>query len=109
VACAGLLLAACGDDDDGGDGTATTAASDPELELGAQVYSQRCQACHGDNGQGGVGPQLGGGAVVESLPDVEDHRTVVREGRRGMPSFEGTLSDEEINAVVRYEREVLPG
>jgi mono/diheme cytochrome c family protein len=41
----------------------------------------------------------------------DEHLTVVREGRNGkMPAWEGTLTDEEIEAVVDYEREVLsPG
>ncbi len=37
----------------------------------------------------------------------DEHLTVVREGRNNMPAWEGTLTDEEIEAVVDYERDVL--
>jgi mono/diheme cytochrome c family protein len=33
----------------------------------------------------------------------------VRDGRGNMPGWEGTLSAEEIEAVVEYERTVLSG
>jgi mono/diheme cytochrome c family protein len=97
-----LLVAGCGGDDDPG-----RATGDPELDLGRQVYDNRCQSCHGSRGQGGVGPALGDGAVVENVPDAADHRQIVVEGRNTMPAFGGSLSDEEIDAVVRYERDEL--
>ena len=74
---------------------------------GATIYARSCSGCHGPRGEGGVGPQLGGGAVVRSLPDEEDHVAVVADGRGGMPAFGDTLSDEEIRAVVAYERTEL--
>jgi mono/diheme cytochrome c family protein len=38
---------------------------------------------------------------------IEDHVAVVRDGRGEMPGWDGSLSDEEIEAVVEYERLVL--
>ena len=96
-----LLLAACGGDSGGGGD-----AGDEE-SLGQQVYSTNCARCHGPDGEGGVGPQLGDGAVKENYPDLEDQLTVIREGRNGMPSWEGQLTPEEIEAVAVYEREEL--
>jgi mono/diheme cytochrome c family protein len=43
---------------------------------------------------------------VERYPDIADH-IVVRDRRRGMPAWEDALTPEEIEAVVRYEREGL--
>jgi mono/diheme cytochrome c family protein len=95
-----LPLVACGGDSDAGGGGG-------EENLGQQVYGDNCARCHGPDGEGGVGPQLGDGAVKENYPDIEDQLTVIREGRNGMPSWEGELSPEEIEAVANYERDEL--
>jgi mono/diheme cytochrome c family protein len=58
-------------------------------------------------GQGGIGPQLADGRVVDRYPNIEDQIAVVTNGRGVMPSFGGALSVAEIREVVRYEREVL--
>ncbi len=79
---------------------------DPVLVLGRDVFGARCVNCHGADGGGGIGPPLRG-AVVDTFPDPEDQAAVVRDGRNSMPSFTGTLSEAQIDAVVRYTREVL--
>ena len=73
---------------------------------GEDVYQQCCARCHGGAGEGGSGPAMEG--VADRL-DVDEHIAVVREGRGGMPGWDDTLSDEEIEAVVDYERTVLDG
>lgn len=100
IAAAALVLSACGGDSEpSGDGG--------EASLGQSVYEDNCARCHGPDGEGGVGPQLGDGAVAENYPDIEDQLAVIREGRNGMPAWEGTLSPEEIEAVAMFEREEL--
>ena len=94
-----LVLAACGGDSEPGGGGG-------EESQGETVYSANCARCHGPDGEGGVGPQLGDGAVEENLT-LEEHTEVVTNGRNGMPAWEGQLSPEEIDAVVQYEREEL--
>ena len=90
---------------------------------GAQVYSSNCASCHGAGGEGGVGPALEDGASVQTFPDEAAHLDWVKTGSQpfagepygatgkiatgGMPGFEGSLSEEEIQAVVTYEREGL--
>jgi cytochrome c oxidase subunit II len=74
---------------------------------GAAVYASNCAVCHGQDGGGGVGPQLGDGAVAEAFPDVADQIDVVANGRGRMPAFGGDLSAEEIAAVVDYTRTEL--
>jgi mono/diheme cytochrome c family protein len=73
---------------------------------GEEIYASSCASCHGDSGQGGVGPQLGDGAVVEAYPDAADEIAVVEQGLGGgrMPSFADRLSEEQIRAVVEYTR-----
>jgi len=70
---------------------------------GASIYRASCATCHGQDGQGGVGPTLAG-AVVSRFPDPADQVAVVRDGRGGMPAFGGRLTDEEIAQVVEYTR-----
>jgi mono/diheme cytochrome c family protein len=104
------------------------AITDPVLAQGEQIYSS-CAGCHGSSGQGGTGPPLAGGEVLLTFPDPQDHIEWVTEGspgggtpygnpdrpggqrisQGGMPGFGEQLSEEEIIAVVRYEREVLSG
>ena len=98
AAALALVLAACGGDSEPGGGG--------EEGQGETVYSANCARCHGPDGEGGVGPQLGDGAVEENLT-LEEHTEVVTNGRNGMPAWEGQLSPEEIDAVVLYEREEL--
>ena len=90
---------------------------------GAQVYASNCASCHGATGGGGVGPALSDGASVQTFPDEAAHIEWVTNGSQsvagkpygatgkiatgGMPGFGGSLSEEEIHAVVTYEREGL--
>jgi mono/diheme cytochrome c family protein len=71
---------------------------------GPAVYKQFCSSCHGARGEGGVGPRLGGGQVVRRYPKVADHIEVVTGGRGSMPAFRGTLTADQIRAVVDFER-----
>jgi mono/diheme cytochrome c family protein len=97
--------------------------TDP-LVLGAEIYrSAGCSGCHGGAGEGGVGPKLNEGTTIEAFPDEQDHIDWVKSGsgpkvgqpynalgrvaQGGMPGFGSQLSEEEIEAVVLYEREKL--
>jgi len=80
---------------------------DAVLDAGRTIYSARCARCHGGDGAGGTGPKLSEGAVVAKFPEFDDQVTIIRNGKNGMPSFAGALSDEQIEAVTRYTREVL--
>ena len=73
---------------------------------GAAVFAGNCARCHGSGGDGGVGPQLSDGAVVEAYPDPADQVTVVTSGRNGMPAFGDRLSPEEIESVVAFTRQL---
>ena len=75
-------------------------------DLGRTVYQQSCASCHGGAGEGASGPAMAG--VADRLT-VDQHVAVVRDGRGSMPGWDATLSDEEIEAVVEYERTVLDG
>ena len=73
---------------------------------GASVYQANCASCHGADGSGGFGPKLAG-VVAENFPDIEDQIALVADGKGSMPSFDGRLSEEEIQQVVDYTRTEL--
>ncbi|MEX2552444.1 MAG: c-type cytochrome [Actinomycetota bacterium] len=92
---------------------------DVDIEEGAtgdQIFSRLCAACHGIGGAGGSGPALTGGSETRQFPNIEDHKAFVKGGSKagqpygtsgmgtgGMPAW-GTLTDEQIQKVVEYER-----
>jgi mono/diheme cytochrome c family protein len=81
--------------------------ADPVLVEGREVWSSNCARCHGADGGGGSGVKLSDGRAEELHPEIDTMIDVVAEGKGAMPAFGGSLSDEEIEAVVRYVREVL--
>lgn len=106
--------------------------TDPVLLEGQGVYASSCASCHGATGGGGTGRPLDGGQVILTFPDPAQHIAWVKDGspaagtpygspdRPGgqhmsqdgfgpMPPFGESLSEEEIIAVVRYEREIIGG
>lgn len=96
-------------------------ASDPNLQVGEQVYNLRCAHCHGDSGEGQLAStvpntvQLG----LHTVPphDATGHtwqhpsqrlREVILNGIQNpldlypMPPFEGVVTDEEIDHLIAY-------
>lgn len=82
--------------------------ADPaQIKKGAEVFLQKCASCHGQQGQGIVGPNLTddhwihGGTLV-------DIRRVVVDGvlSKGMLAWRGIIPDEEINSAVAYIRSI---
>lgn len=75
---------------------------------GQELYRVRCASCHGDRGQGGVGPNLRNPVVQKKAPP-EFLATTIRVGRAGthMAAFgqEGVgLSDRDIADLVAHIR-----
>ncbi len=105
VVALALLVAGCGDI--GQTPPELPAGADAELRAGAEVYARSCARCHGSAGAGGAGPAIDGGRMVERFEDPAELARLIRDGRGRMPAFGATLDDDEIDAVVRYTREVL--
>src|SRR4051794_29016663 len=78
-------------------GTASSGAVDA-----AALYRSNCASCHGAKGDGGIGPELGNGAVARSIPDAGQEKLIIVKGEGGMPAFGSRLSDEEITAIVDF-------
>ena len=69
---------------------------------GAAVYTNaRCFACHGQMGDGGVGPRLAGDRML-AISQFVAARVLL--GTSVMPAFADSLNDEEIAAVATYVR-----
>ena len=93
------------DEQQGGEtGTQEAAVAFQWQELGQEVYAASCAACHQVDGQGlpPAFPALVGNEFVtgEPAPVI----ATVLNGRGGMPSFGGSLTAEEVAAVISHAR-----
>jgi mono/diheme cytochrome c family protein len=78
-------------------------ASKVEYE-GWRQYMVNCARCHGDDAVGGVmAPDLRKSVSSGAVNEAAFH-SAVKAGRRGkgMPGFQGTVSDEQISAMYAY-------
>lgn len=95
--------------------SAVAAASKKKID-GATIYANNCASCHQSNGQGiqGAFPALDGATYVTNKNPTQHIRTVLY-GLQGvtidgksytgiMQAFGEILSDEEVAAVINYER-----
>lgn len=76
-----------------------------EDSSGQEIYEQICSRCHGGDLGGGVGPALGADSDAAARDDGFWTQTITR-GRGRMPAFRSTLSDEQIQRVIEYSRDV---
>lgn len=74
------------------------------VERGKDVYDRSCVACHGANGEGGVGKAIAKSPIA--LGDIKQHLDIVVHGKPGtaMQAFGGQLNEVDLAAVVTYER-----
>jgi len=74
------------------------------VERGKDVYNRSCVACHGANGEGGVGKPIAKSPTATG--DIQHHLSVVVHGVPGtaMQAFGGQLNEVDLAAVVTYER-----
>ncbi|QJD82088.1 c-type cytochrome [Cohnella herbarum] len=92
-----LLMSACGlkKDDNVLQASITTSADRDAVDL----YKQLCIACHASDLSGRVGPSL---QAVGSRLTEEQLLAVIRDGSKGMPSYQNRLSHEELDVVVQW-------
>ena len=92
------------------DGTGLPAGSGTPAQ-GAQIYAQKCAACHGENGKGGISSALLAGGPIASINAAEKTianfwpyaTTVFDYIRRAMPWQQPrTLSNDEVYALTAY-------
>jgi len=74
------------------------------IQLGVKLYAEKCFMCHGDKGQGLIGPNLTDSSWIYGKGTAEDILLVVQKGVpvKGMPAWESVLSAQEQVATVAY-------
>jgi cytochrome c oxidase subunit 2 len=84
--------------------TAKQFSLDEQMATGKAVYDQYCVACHGANGEGGVGKPIAGSPIATG--EVSAHIGVSVNGVPGtaMQAFGAQLNDVDLSAVITYQR-----
>jgi cytochrome c6 len=72
-------------------------------------YKAKCATCHGPDGKGdtAMGKTMKvkdlGSAEVQKQSDA-DVTTIIEKGKKPMPGYEGKLTKEQIDSLVKYVR-----
>ena len=75
----------------------------------AADYKAKCATCHGPDGKGdtAMGKTMKvkdlGSAEVQKQSDA-DLTTIIEKGKKPMPGYEGKLTKEQIDGLVKYVR-----
>lgn len=74
------------------------------VERGKGVYDRACVACHGANGEGGLGKAIAKSPIATGV--IGPHLDIVVHGKPGtaMQAFGGQLNEVDLAAVVTYQR-----
>ncbi len=75
---------------------------DEQMAAGQKVYMTNCVACHGANGEGGVGKPIAGSAIA--MGELNGLINILVNGKAGtaMPAFGNQLNDVDLSAVITY-------
>lgn len=76
-----------------------TANATNAIEAGKIIYQEKCIQCHGSDGAAGIS---GAKALGQTVLNREDQKTLLKVGKNSMPSFEGVLSDKQIDEVLEF-------
>jgi len=72
------------------------------LDEGKKEYAARCAACHGEKGEGGIGPALTSKEYKYGRTAPEVTASIVEGRPGGMPGFKNDLSGEKVQGLVQY-------
>jgi len=83
---------------------AQTFTMDQLMERGKSVYDRSCLACHGANGEGGLGNAIAKSPIATG--DLAAHLDIGINGVPGtaMQAFGGQMNDVDMAAVITYQR-----
>ena len=84
-------LAACGG------GEEEKASEDTKASAGEEIFKKNCISCHGENLEGGVGPEL---TKVGAKMSKDDIAKIIKEGKGAMPK--GLVADSDADEVAGW-------
>jgi len=84
----------------------------PDSAASTATFRTKCAMCHGPDGSGSaVGKSMNvpdlRSPAVQKLPDAQLAQ-IISDGKGGMPSFKGSLSEDQIHALVAHVRSLRP-
>ena len=83
----------------------TTLLADKEaLANGKEVYSSKCSSCHGEEGEGLIGPNLVDNYWLHGRGEIREIASIISDGipDTGMAAWRGKVSDENIQRTAAY-------
>ena len=77
----------------------------PAIEAGGRLFTRHCAACHGQQGGGGVGPNLTDPYWLHGGTNMDLYEVILNGvASQGMPAWDGSLSDREMAQLVAFIR-----
>jgi cytochrome c oxidase cbb3-type subunit 3 len=80
-------------------------AADPKnAKRSKKLYKRKCKACHGANGEGGIGPNLTDKFWINGNGSLEDVYKVIDEGvtDKGMAAWGPALGKDKVMSILSY-------
>ncbi|MCS7199695.1 MAG: c-type cytochrome [Caldimicrobium sp.] len=77
------------------------------IALGKELYVKNCAACHGANGEGGIGPSLQDKVWLgteREITDSEIFKIIAKGTDKGMPPYEAQFDKNAIWSMVSFIR-----
>ena len=81
---------------------AEAAKDDARVKQGAAVYAMNCAACHGQKGEGLIGPNLTDTAWLYGPKMTDFHEVIAKGTSKGMPAWSQILVHDDLVAVVAF-------
>src|SRR5512137_1643532 len=72
------------------------------IAAGKQLYGNLCAACHGENGKGGVGPDLTASSYRYGKARLDIAKSISEGRPNGMPPFNSQLNPEQVEGLVEF-------
>ena len=72
------------------------------VAAGKKLFGTLCVSCHGENGKGGVGPDLTVSTYKYGKTRLDITKTITEGRPGGMPSFSSQINKEQIESLVEF-------
>lgn len=78
------------------------------LAEGGEIFADQCALCHGDSGEGMIGPNLIDNYWLHGKGKISDIAISIRSGipEKGMAAWEDRMSEEEIQHIAAYIKSI---